>query len=307
MADNYSFFREAAAYVEAQAYAVRHASIQWQDLVPVDMSAPEGAETVQWYITDGVGPVALYNNNANDIPLVNLTSAKRNVQIETYTTSYKITWLEAMQSSFIGRDVSGEKASLVRRLLDEQLDTIVLDGVAEFGWDGLLKNTSVTAFDVPADGTGSSRLWSAKPAELIIRDINMAVTGMYTASKTVELADTILVPPDVLGFLAGKYISGTSDTVYRAIMQNNVYTLRTGNPLMIRECRGLENAAASSGGRFVAYRHSPDVLKLHLPMPLQFKDGDMNELEMTRAGFIRTGGLEIRLPGAIRYGDLITS
>ena len=295
MADNLSFFREAAAYVEAQAFATRYPSIQYPLLVPVDMSAPEGAETVQWYVTNGVGKAGLYNNRANDIPFVELTAEKKNVQIETYDSGYKISWLEAMQGGLIGRDLSGEKATLVRRILDEQLDTLVLDGVSAFKWDGLLKNTNVTAFDVPADGVGSSRLWSAKSAELIIRDINMALIGVYAGSKTVELADTILVPPDVLGFLAGKYITGTSDTVYQAIMRNNVYTLRTGRPLTIIECRGLEDAAASSGGRFIAYRKAPDVLKLHLPMPLMFLDGNVTQLEMERIGFIRTGGLEVRL------------
>ena len=103
MADNYSFFREAAAYVEAQAYAAQYPSIQYPNLVPVDMSAPEGAETVQHYVTDSVGKAALYNNRANDIPLVELTANKINVQIETYDAAYKITFLEAMQGSLIGR------------------------------------------------------------------------------------------------------------------------------------------------------------------------------------------------------------
>ena len=113
-------------------------------------------------------------------------------------------------------------------------------------------------------------------------------------------------PIDVFGDLVSRYITGTAQTAYMVIMQNNVYTMVTGRPLTIIGIRGLENAAASSAGRFIAYRKDPSVLRLHMPMPLMFLDDTVTQLEMTRAGFIRIGGLEIRRPKAVRYGDLIT-
>ena len=56
----------------------------------------------------------------------------------------------------MGADLSGEKAGAVRRVLEEQVDDVVLNGVSEFSWDGLLNHSTADKFDVPADGTGSS-------------------------------------------------------------------------------------------------------------------------------------------------------
>jgi hypothetical protein len=54
----------------------------------------------------------------------------------------------------------------------------------------------------------------------------------------------------------------------------------------------------------VAYRRNPQVLKLHVPMPHRFlpvyQDGPLN---FVVPGVFRLGGLDIRRPKEVRYGD----
>ncbi len=68
--------------------------------------------------------------------------------------------------------------------------------------------------------------------------------------------------------------------------------------------RGLETAGAAGVARMVAYRRNPQVLKLHIPMPHRFlpvyQDGPLN---FVVPGVFRLGGLDIRRPKEIRYGD----
>jgi hypothetical protein len=58
----------------------------------------------------------------------------------------------------------------------------------------------------------------------------------------------------------------------------------------------------------VAYKKDPKVLKLHLPMPHRFlpiwQNGPFN---FVIPGIFRTGGIEIRRPGAVRYLDQISA
>ena len=74
---------------------------------------------------------------------------------------------------------------------------------------------------------------------------------------------------------------------------------------MIQVLRGLETAAAGNKGRAIAYRRDPEVLRFHLPMPLRFMEPQQHLITYIVPGIMRIGGLEIRLPKAIRYLDLI--
>ena len=276
-------------------------------LVSVDMSAPEGAEVIQHYTVDYVGEPAWLANRANDIPIIEVLSEKLAVSVRELAGAYRITMQEARQAAFVGRAVQDEKATGVRDTIERTIDDIVLFGRSDVSpvWDGLINTSGVTKEDVAATGTGSSTLWSTKTAQQIALDVNTSMAKMYEGSKGIEVADTLGLPLGVIGDLTSQVFSGTSMTALQFLRESNVYTTTTGRPLNIVAIRGLENAAASSGNRFIIYKNDPDVVRLHMPKALSFYDGIVTDLEMTRAGTVRLGGLEIRRPGAIRYGDLI--
>ena len=126
------------------------------------------------------------------------------------------------------------------------------------------------------------------------------------------MADTLLLPTAAFNVLGWKRIEGTNSSLYSYVMENNVYTRKTRRPLMIMEVNELDAAATSSNtmgqGRMVAYRRSPDVLKLHRPMPFRFFNPRMeNSRRFVVDGMARIGGLEIRRPGAMRYADGISA
>ena len=71
--------------------------------------------------------------------------------------------------------------------------------------------------------------------------------------------------------------------------------------------RELANASNDGGGRLLAYRKDPQVLRFHLPMPRKVLQPYRASLMGYQQGVIaRTGGTEIRLPGAMAYVDEIT-
>ena len=140
------------------------------------------------------------------------------------------------------------------------------------------------------------------------RDINDAIDGIYVGTETVVRADTVLLPPSAHSLASRTLVTKEFDmTVLKWVMENNSFTAETGQPLRIRVCRGLENAAAGNTGRLIAYRRDPTVLRLHCPMTFSFDDVFMaSPYRYVVPGMMRTGGLEIRQPGAIRYIDGIT-
>ena len=303
--DVMGFLESQVAFIEPQVYAIRYADIQYPRLVPVEMEAPEWIRTITHYSMDMVGKAEPLAGRANDIPLADVSRTQHEVTVEMAGIGYDYTEEELQQAMMLGRSLNADKASAARRAAEQYIDDKVLNGDANYGWDGLLNNTSIPKADV-ADGAAGTKDWSTKTADEIITDINGMLTGLWTGTKTVAMADTLALPAESLTLIGTKRLPDTNLSILGYLRDNNVYTVQTGSPLLIVLLRGLENAAAGSKGRMLAYRRSPDVLKLHLPMPHKFYPPQQRMFQYVVPGIFRLGGLEIRLPNEMRYGDIIT-
>ena len=302
-----AFLTSQAAHIERQVYKIKYANIQYRGLVPVDTSASPWAGQITHFSMDAVGRMGVISNFGTDFPTVETEHKKFDVRIENYGTSYAYNEAEINQAMLLGIPLASDRAAVARRVYEELLDDIVWDGVTEMKWDGLKDHAAVTKNDAPNDGNANSREWDEKTGTQVARDINNTITGVWTSSKQVEMADTILLPPNLYAYISNTPMSTTypMGTILEWIMKHNVYKAQTGQNLTIRSVRGLETAAAGNKARMIAYRKSPDVLKLHLPMALRFYPPQQQLLSYVVPALCRIGGLEIRLPGAIRYLDLI--
>jgi hypothetical protein len=306
-----AFLVNQATHIEATVYRTQYPDIQYPMLVPVDESANEWAKSVTFFSMDRVGAADWFHNEANDMRLADVNRTKFEQGIEMAAIGYGYNLEELGQAMLVpGTNLTPERAAAARRAYEEFVDQVALYGDTQKGWTGLLNDASVTRVDATADGTGATRTWSTKTADQILRDVNDALTGIYVASNTVEMADTLLLPIESFTLIATKRLDATlSMSVLDYLQKYNVYTAQTGQPLMIRAVRGLENAGATSTGRMVAYRRSPDIVKLHLPMRHRFLAAQPipGSIKFIVPGIFRLGGTEIRRPGAVRYVDGITS
>ena len=295
------------AYIEPQVVTTKYPDVLYPTLIPVDTSAPEWAKSVTFYSSDQFGQADWFNHLARDIPLADVSREKFEQGIEMAAIGYFYTLEELGQAMMIrGMNLSTDRAAAARRAYEEFVDAVAFRGNTAKGLKGLINYTGVTVIDVAADGTGTSSFWADKTADLILRDVNDALMGVYSNSQTVEFADTLLIPLNAISAL-GKIIPNSSMTVMQWLLDNNVLTMTTGQKLTIRAIRGLDDAGADGGGRIVAYRKDPTVLKLHIPMPHRFLPPvTWNGVKFDVPGIFRVGGLEIRRPGAVRYIDGIT-
>ena len=118
-----------------------------------------------------------------------------------------------------------------------------------------------------------------------------------------SLKNTLLLPYTRFNTIASMQLTNTSMTVLEFLRQNNVYTAQTRQPLNIIAARGLDTIGGGSSARMIAFRQSPEVLKMHIPMPLRFLPVQIVGLSYKVAGLFRVGGLDIRLPKEVRYID----
>jgi hypothetical protein len=303
------FLIEQTAHIETEVYRIQYPDIQYPSLIPIDSTANEWAKSVTFFSMDRVGQAAWFNHSATDMRLADVNRAKHEQGIELAAIGYRYSLEEIGQAQMIpGTNLTSERAESARRAYEEFVDNVAFLGDYGKSWSGLINNASVTRTDAPADGTGSSRLWSAKTSDQQIRDVNDALSGVYTGSSTVEMADTVLLPNAAWLTIGNTRVANTMDTALSFLMKNNVYTMKTGQPLTIRGVLGLESAGASGTGRMVCYRKHPSVLKMHIPMIHRFLPvWQTGPITFDIPGIFRLGGLEIRRPGSVRYVDGITA
>ncbi|MES3042678.1 DUF2184 domain-containing protein [Sphingomonas faeni] len=296
--------------INAQVYENKFPDLDFGRLVYVDSSAPEYTPGIVTFMSSSVGKAAWYTAGAKDVAKADLTRDKSEVKIHMAAVGYGYDTEEVGQAQLMGMDLTGGKALAARRAYTEFMWNITIAGDTSKGLQGLGNQTGVTAGPVAANGTGTpNTLWFAadgtqtKTAAQIIADINGGLTGAFTGSNTVEMADTILLPYTTIAQLASTPMTATnSETILSFILRTNIYTMMTGQQLTIRGVLGLDALGAGGTKLMVVYANRQDVVKLHLPMPHRFfpvyQDGPFN---FEIPGAFRTGGVETLRPGAFRY------
>lgn len=300
-----SFAVQQATSIEARVYQTKYPDFNYAAIIPVITEGNEWARSTTFFSADIAGKAEWISGQARDFPYADVDRAMFEHPFHMAGIGYEWNLEEIQVAQMLGNPLSADKANAARRISEQFLYVLATTGDAAKGWKGLINNASVTAGDVAADGTGSTTWWAMKTPDLILRDINAALTGVFTGTGETELADTLLLPTEAWMDIATRRLDTTSETsILQFVRENNVYTAQTGNPLLIRAVRALKTADPGGDGRMVTYRRDPEVVRFHLPMPHRFlpvwQNGPMNWMV---PGIMRTGGVEVRLPKAMRYSD----
>jgi hypothetical protein len=299
------FLIQQTTYIEAEVYRIQYPDILYSRFIPIDTSASEWAKSVTYFSLDKVGQARWFNGLATDMAIADVNRAKFEMGVEMAGIGYRYTLEEIGQAQMVpGTNLTAERAEAARRAAEEHIDRVAWMGDAEKQWTGFLNNPYVTRVDAIADGTGGSPLWTTKTADQMIRDVNDAITGVYTGSLTVEMADTVLLPVGAISTLASTRVPNTMANALEYVKLNNIYTLTTGQELTVMGLLALDTAANNGGGRMVAYRRDPRILKMHIPMKHRFLPvWQTGPITFDIPGIFRLAGVEIRRPGGVRYVD----
>jgi len=305
-----AFLISQLTYIEPEVYRVEYPAIRYHEIVPVDTSAPPWIPSVTYFSMDGVGQAKWFNGRANDVPLAELLRTKYETPVKMAAIGYEFDLEELSQAMMLGRNLTSDKAYYARLAAEQFIDStaIVGDAVAGASFTGIANNPAVTAVMAAATGTAGSTTWASKSPAAISVDVNTALSGVFSGSTGVEMADTLLLPLAQFSYLSSTQynVAGANgQTILQWLQKANVYTARTGRDLKIVPVWGLETAGAGATGRMVAYWRNPVIVKMHLPMPFQFVAGVWRDGPMLWKvpGIFRFGGVDIKRPGAFRYCD----
>jgi len=287
-------------HIEQGVYNIRYPDIQYPGLIPVDFSANPFAQTVTYYSADKFGQARWINGNSDDIPIAGSERSKHQTAVYTAGIGYGWGWEEINTAMMLGIPLQSDDAAAAKRAYEEFVDDVALRGDDTKNFKGLINNSAVT----PVGATYGDWFGTGIDESHVLADVNNALIKTYVDTKTVAIADTLLLPVAHLNFLAVTRLGDTLSTLLMFLKEHNTYTAITGRPLTIRAVRGLETAGTGNSARMIAYRRSPEVLKLHIPMPHRFLPVyQQGPLRWDVPGVFRLGGLDIRLPKEVSYID----
>jgi hypothetical protein len=275
------------SHIETEVLKKPYPSIRYASLIPVDTSANAFAASVTFFSQDSVGKAKFINGKGDDIPLVNIKGTKFEQTVNMAGVGYSFSLEEIGAAQMLGQNLSSDGADAARMAYEQFVDEVALVGDSTLGVEGLYNTTGITT--IAAGAT-----FAASTPDEVLAIINGALTAIETGTLGVEVADTIVLPLAVSGSMERRLGDGSDTTILDFVLRANRYTRRTGLPLTIEFSHRLTT-------KMVVYRRDPSVLKLHMPMPLQFIPPQAVNLEIKTLGMFRFSPVNIRRPGAMRY------
>lgn len=301
----YAFLTPQLHRIETEVYMTRYPSFDISRFMTIVTDGDMWDVGTLVYSMDNVGSAEFFAAGAFDMPYASTKMTQNTRNFHLAGIGYEWNTQELQRAAKLGRSLSADKAQAAVQAADRFIYGIGMtgknpQGVAEKGWTGFTNDANADTAQVAADGTGSSRLWSAKSADLILRDINAALTAVETGTKETSIANTLVLPTSLYNYIATTRIGDTNATIMSFLMANNV----AGEGLRILKSRALETAGTGSTTRMVAYENNPQVIRFHLPGPHQFLPAfQKGSLVYEVPGIMNVGGVEIRLPKAVVYRD----
>lgn len=315
-----NFLRQQTRVQSSRAFDVEYDIVDYQSLVPVNTDYPEWASGVDFQVGDMAGAAKWQSGWAEDVPKADVSLINVGVDFAMYAVGYGYNIEEIGKAQFAGFPLTARKAIAARQAADIFAAESALYGGGHPGWTGLINKTGVTPVVSPDTGTGSARNWvnangvGLKTPEQIVAELNTLVMGAPSATGVLSslIGDTVLLPPLAYQYIATTPYGVTSPnmSVLQYFIANNVYTIRTGRPITIRELPALAGSAIGSvngQGRAVGYRNSSDALEFPMPMPFNFLDVHQHgPMQWQVPGVGRIGQLTLIRDGALRYLDGVT-
>lgn len=274
-------------HIETEVLKKPMPEIRYSSLIPVDTSAPAYAPSVTFFTQEATGRAKFINGKGDDIPLIGLGMSKFEQSVHMGGIGYSFSLEEIGAASQYGMSLTSDGAMAAREAYEQLVDEVAFVGNTKLGVEGLLNTTGITT-------AAAAKTFATSTPDEILAVINGEITGIMTDTNGVELADTILLPLSQWGSIASTRLTNSDMTILEFIQRSNVYTARTGRPLTIEASHRLS-------GKMVTYRRDPQVVKLHMPMPLTFIPPQALGLEVRTFGMFRFAPTNIRRPGAVRY------
>jgi hypothetical protein len=289
--DAFAYLTSQLAHIEKTIWERKYTPIIYDELVPVSNEAGEWDKSVEVHYMDGITEGKFIGSDGDDMPFARATTGRDLLPIKYAGIGYEYTLEELRQSAYLQMPLDARLGMQARRGYEEHVQRTCFLGDAARGLEGLLNHSVVGT--AAAATTWAVALSTSVDALLTL--VNEPINAIITGTNGIEIPDRMLIPISQFNLLATTRLNTVSDqTVLEYIRLKNAATARTKIPLDIRPLPQLT-------GKAVVYSSSPEVMVMHIPLPLRFVAPQTVNLKVRIPGEYKLSGVEMRYPGAVIY------
>jgi hypothetical protein len=291
------FFKRQLEYVKTKTYDTKYKNLKATQFLPVSMEANPGDDFIVWYSFSRAGTAKIIADYAHDFPRVDVYAEENQSKIKSIGDSYGYSIKEIRRAAKAGNQLNTRRANTARRAIEEKIDDIAWNGDDDFGLQGFFDYPGITEYTVPNDGTGSTKTWSTKTPDQIIRDLTGMQNAVSVPTYGREEVNQFLLPREQFNLIRNtRMTDGNSKTILTFFLENN-----PGVAIDILD--ELSGAGAGSTDRMFSYVRDPNNLTLEIPQPFEQLEADKKGMEYEIPCHAECGGIIIYYPQSVVFGD----
>jgi hypothetical protein len=288
-------------FVKSRTYDVKYPELKARQLLPIDNSVDPGAETMAYEQWDEYGMAEVIANYADDLGLVDVLAQRFVSPIVSIGKGYQYSVQDLRRAAMAGNNLDARRAGAARRAIERRLDEIAAFGDSKSKLLGFLNHPNVPSYTAATDGT--STRWvqgrgTPKAAQLIQKDMHVLVQNVRSLTKEVHTPNVLLLSTFEFGYLAQTPVDTTNQTtILRAFLANSPFVQN------IDSWYKLDQAAAGSLPRMVAYQRDPEVIEFVIPQEFEQLPPQARNLAFVVPCHARVGGVKFYYPLSAAYMD----
>lgn len=268
------------------------------ELIPIDTSINEGAETYTYYVYSAVG-VARFSSaySSGNLPLVSMQGAKVTGNVEAMENGYAYTTRDIRNAQFAGLPLETDLAIAARRAHDELHHKTGLWGREDLGLPGLLNHPNIIISTPGTSAGAGDDTWPNKTVDEIIADVRSLIDTVDEVTFGIEKVNRVLISRERFNFIKGLRMGTGDGTLTVLKFLEAIYpevTFEKLNELAGDNSEG--NLAAGSHSMFAYTAGNKRKAALMIPMSFRQYPVQQDGLRFVVPCESSTGGVKMPRP-----------
>lgn len=298
------FFARELEHIETRLYKVKYPDLEAEMLLPNRIMLPAGVDKYTWRLFDENQKAVPMAGHEDGAPVGDVDGDEQSVPLQSWAAAYAYNIDEIAAAAHAGMPLEQMRADAARRRLALAINTMALLGDSaagvKAGIKGLFNQSGTLVETIAADGTGSSKLWSTKTADLVLRDLfqiaDSAANNTLDIEGGVSRSLNLIMPKANLRLIDKLRLStSTSDTTVGEFFRKQ----RPNVKLM--GANYLPTAGASAASRTICY--DPAQVSWLGSIPFEQMPVEQKGFRFVTNCRARGGGVVTPYPKSIVYAD----
>lgn len=299
--DGLAFYISQLAHLEGRIYETKYTSINYQEMIPIESSVPEWADSWDYISYDAVTMGKFIGSSADDLPNVTASANKSTVPIGYAGNSFDYSLDELRKSQQQRMPISDLKSRAAFRGSQEHSQRVAYYGDASRNMTGLFNNPNVSTDNSAVD-------YNTATGPEIFEDANQILIDIWMDSANTHVPNAVAFDSKRYAKMVSTPMSETFPqmTIMEYFLKNNLYTTMTGREITVFARLQLTaaervKAGESDNDMMMAYELSDENLSMCNPIPWRALAPQLKGLNIYVPAEYKISGVEFRYPFSAKY------